>query len=102
MNTESAVIASRSIDAKVRAVSGVGLEGVGADVVDQLEAMSIRGLRRMFSPMHQKFVFRVRRTSEGIVQEGLSLRYTAIALLGLARRRQQAERALAGQALDLV
>jgi hypothetical protein len=102
MSIESVVVASRNIDAKVRSVSGVSLEGVGAGVVDQLEAMSIRGLRRMFSPTDQKFVFRVRRTSEGIDQEGLSLRYTAIALLGLARRRQQAERALAGQALDLV
>ncbi len=90
------------MNGKVRSVSGVSLEDVGAGVVDQLEAMSIRGLRRMFSPTHQQFVFRVRRTSEGIVQEGLSLRYTAISLLGLARRRQQAERALAGQALDLV
>jgi hypothetical protein len=102
MSIESVVVASRNIDAKVRSVGGVSVQDVGAGVVDQLEAMSIRGLRRMFSPTQQKFVFRVRRTSEGINQEGLSLRYTAISLLGLARRRQQAERALAGQALDLV
>jgi len=83
-------------------MSRVGAEAVNAGVIDQLEAMSIRGLRRMFSPTQQQFVFRVRRTADGVVQEGLSLRYTAISVLGLARRRQQAERALAGQALDLV
>jgi hypothetical protein len=83
-------------------VSNAVTKDVGAGVLDQLEEMSIRGLRRMFSPTEQKFVFRLRRTREGIVQEGLSLRYTAIALLGLARRRQQAEKALAGQTLDIV
>lgn len=60
-----------------------------ASLLDRLEAMSIRGLRRMFSEREQMFTFRVRRTSDGVVQEGLSDRYTAITMLGLARMRPE-------------
>jgi hypothetical protein len=54
------------------------------EVVQLLRAMSIRGLSRMYNPQERLFVFRVRRTPAGAVQAGLSARYTAIALLGLA------------------
>ncbi len=55
-----------------------------SEVVDALCRMSLRGLSRMYSKRDRLFVFRVRRASGGIVQEGLSPRYTAITLLGLA------------------
>jgi hypothetical protein len=52
--------------------------------VDRLRLMSVRGLSRMFDSDRATFVFRVRRTPDGIRQEGLSPRYTAISLLGMA------------------
>jgi hypothetical protein len=55
-----------------------------SEVVDALCRMSLRGLSRMYSKRDRMFVFRVRRTPDGIIQEGLSPRYTAITLLGLA------------------
>ncbi len=54
------------------------------DTLKQLRAMSFRGLARMYSPADRLFVFRVRRTNAGVIQEGLSPRYTAITLIGLA------------------
>jgi hypothetical protein len=54
------------------------------DLVQQLREMSLRGLSRMYSQRDRLFVFRLRRTPGGIVQEGLSPRYTAITLIGLA------------------
>jgi hypothetical protein len=50
----------------------------------QLRAMSVRGLARMFSPADRMFAFRVRRSPSGVTKEGLSPRYTAISLLGMA------------------
>src|SRR5262245_35598000 len=38
----------------------------------------------MYVPDEKLFVFRLRRTARGIMPEGLSLRYTAITLIGLA------------------
>src|SRR5215217_172634 len=52
--------------------------------VERLRAMSLRGLRRMYDPARQTFVFRVRPTPDGIAQEGVSPRYTAISLIGLS------------------
>jgi hypothetical protein len=50
----------------------------------RLRAMSVRGLARMFNPAEEMFAFRIRRTAYGVAQEGLSPRYTAISLLGMA------------------
>jgi len=50
----------------------------------QLRAMSFRGLARMYSPADHLFVFCVRRNPSGTIAEGLSPRYTAITLIGLA------------------
>src|SRR5712692_7237481 len=52
--------------------------------VSGLRDMAITGLARMFRPNEGLFAFRVRRISEEHILEGLSLRYTAIALIGLA------------------
>jgi len=49
-----------------------------------LRAMAIAGLPRMFDPDAGIFSFRVQRRGREIVREGLSRRYTAITLLGLA------------------
>ena len=54
-----------------------------SEIVEPLRTMSVRGLSRMYNPRERLFVFRLRRTPEGVVQEGLSLRYTAITLMGL-------------------
>ena len=50
-----------------------------------LRALALHGLERMYNREEGRFVFRLRRTSDGIiVQEGLSDRYTAITAIGLA------------------
>ena len=54
------------------------------DRVALLRSLALSGLPRMYDPAAERFVFRVRRTAEGIRCEGLSDRYTAIALIGLA------------------
>jgi hypothetical protein len=53
-------------------------------VIRKLRAMSVRGLARMYSRRDRQFVFRLRRTDTSVVQEGLSPRYTAITLIGMA------------------
>jgi hypothetical protein len=53
-------------------------------VLDRVRQLSYSGLRRMYAPGERLFVFRLRLTPRGIVAEGLSHRYTAIALIGLA------------------
>ena len=54
----------------------------GVDV-EQLIALSIKGLGSMFDPASGQFCYRLVKTSDGLRQEGLSPRYTAITLLGL-------------------
>ncbi len=54
-------------------------------VVSDLRAMAITGLARMYLPSERLFVFRLRKTRSGIQPEGVSRRYTAISLIGLAR-----------------
>ena len=58
--------------------------GAPARTVGELRAMSFRGLARMYLPEERAFVFRLRCTDQGIVSEGRSRRYAAIALIGLA------------------
>jgi hypothetical protein len=56
----------------------------GGSVLDRLRILSYSGLRRMYAPGDRLFRFRLRLTSRGLVAEGLSHRYTAITLVGLA------------------
>jgi hypothetical protein len=71
--------------------------------VTHLQTMSVRGLARMFDPREQTFAFRVRHTPQGVVQEGLSPRYTAISLLGLAQMpASTTARVLGGVSLEAV
>ncbi len=58
--------------------------GNPARTVTELRAMSFRGLARMYIPEEREFYFRLRATANGIVPEGRSRRYAAIALIGLA------------------
>jgi len=51
--------------------------------VCELNRMSVQGLVPMFVPDKQLFCFRLVRTSQGLVSEGLSPRYTIMTLLGL-------------------
>lgn len=52
--------------------------------VSTLRGMAIRSLHRMYLPDRRTFAFCLRKTPEGIVQEGVSRRYTATVLIGLA------------------
>lgn len=58
-------------------------------MISQLRKMAVRGLERMYCPAERLFVFRVRRKDHGIVSEGLSRRYTAITLIGLAEENEE-------------
>jgi hypothetical protein len=52
--------------------------------VNELRFLAIRSLCRMYRPEERLFVFRLRKSGNGIVPEGLSRRYSAISLIGLA------------------
>jgi hypothetical protein len=69
-----------------------------AATVEQLRAIALRSLVRMYRPEQQLFAFRIRRVSGEMVLEGVSRRYTAIALMGLAGEAEDtAKGILAGQ-----
>jgi hypothetical protein len=57
---------------------------VGADVIRQLRSIAVCSLARMYYPQERLFAFRLRRNGAGEVLEGVSRRYTAIVLIGLA------------------
>jgi hypothetical protein len=77
-------------------LGGQGMEGgesnhaFGVEFISQLRELSIRSLKRMYLPDERLFVFRLRKAGGEIVREGLSQRYTAIALIGLARESESA------------
>ena len=52
--------------------------------LDRLREIAFASLPRMWSVPQKRYFFRLRRTPEGVVSEGLSRRYTAITLIGLA------------------
>jgi len=51
---------------------------------NRLREVAFRSLERMYLPEKRIFVFRLRKEKERIIPEGISARYTAIALIGLA------------------
>jgi len=55
-----------------------------SDIVQRLRALAIRSLARMYLPDKKLFAFRLRRNGSGEILEGVSRRYTATALIGLA------------------
>src|SRR5574341_277319 len=64
----------------------IGSVGSVADIslVLRIKAIACRALARMYRPDERLFVFRLQRSANGIVPKGVSRRYTAIALIGLA------------------
>jgi len=52
--------------------------------ISRLRELAIGALARMYRPKERLFAFRIRRTKGGDVMEGVSRRYTAMALIGLA------------------
>lgn len=77
------------------------LDPTGAYIA-RLRAVSLRGLARMYLPNERLFCWCLRRRPDGsVVAEGTSLRYTAIAAIGLARERPESVRQVLGGPLDL-
>ncbi|MCG3128937.1 MAG: hypothetical protein CHACPFDD_03833 [Phycisphaerae bacterium] len=64
--------------------------------VARLRSMAIDALRRMYLPQEQMFCFCIRRTDAGDRPEGVSRRYTAITLLGLAGEDEAVARRIVG------
>ncbi len=65
--------------------------------VERMRGIALRSLGRMYRRELRRFVFRLRRGRDGgIAAEGLSTRYTAITVIGLARERQARRAAAAG------
>jgi len=83
--------------------AGGPCETSGSGVVENIRQIAIRGLGRMYRPEVGLFPFRVRRDGNGIVSEGTSRRYSAIALIGLAGEEDAvASAAVAGERLTQV
>ncbi len=75
--------------------------GESLEIVRQLRAMAIPALARTYRPDEHLFAFRLRSTAGRDTLEGISRRYTAIALIGLVHEaRCTASEVLAGQSMD--
>jgi hypothetical protein len=73
--------------------NGSGIE----EIVGRLRAMAVRSLARMYRRRERRFAFRLRREGSREVLEGISRRYTATVLIGLAGEdRQVAAEVLGG------
>jgi hypothetical protein len=75
------------------------------DLLDRLSRLSVRGLARMYDPRSQSFPHTLRGGTGHAppVARGMSVRYTAIAALGLSRADPSARReVLAGQDLPVL
>ena len=55
-----------------------------SDLVRTLRSIAIHSLARMYYPERRLFAFRLRRDGAGEILEGVSRRYTATVLIGLA------------------
>src|SRR5579871_2865274 len=56
--------------------------------VNRFVALAVRGLVPMFDPQKQLFCYKLKKTESGMVQEGISHRYTMMTLMGLHRLEQ--------------
>jgi hypothetical protein len=56
--------------------------------VSRFISLAVQGLVPMFVPQRQLFCHRLKKTDRGMVQEGISQRYTAMTLMGLHRLEQ--------------
>ena len=59
--------------------------------IHRLIGLSVAGLVPMFDPKQQLFVYKLKQTPKGLVQEGLSQRYTVITLMGLHKLEQSGQ-----------
>jgi hypothetical protein len=57
-------------------------------VVDRFVELAVHGLAPMLDRQRQLFCYRLKKTDQGMVQEGISYRYTAMTLMGLHRLQQ--------------
>lgn len=64
--------------------------------IQTLRALALSGLGPMYDRHARRFVFRLKRSTAGIVREGFSTRYTAIAALGLAQEDPDVVREILG------
>jgi len=89
------------VDAEATEINPDSLNRTG--MIPRLRELAIHGLERMYLPEKKLFVFRTRRAMDGIISEGFSRRYTAIALIGLAgEEKKLLESVLAGHNLQMV
>src|SRR6266849_3341791 len=56
--------------------------------VDRIVKLAVKGLTPMFDTSQQLFCYKLKKTDRGLIQEGISHRYTMMALLGLHRYEQ--------------
>lgn len=67
-------------------------------VVDGWRALAIRALRRMYLPDQRLFCYEIERDASGVARpQGVSGRYTAIALIGLVTETPEAVRTVLGE-----
>jgi len=57
-------------------------------IVHRFLALAVRGLIPMFNQQRQLFCNKLKKTHQGVVQEGISHRYTMMTLMGLRRLKQ--------------
>ena len=65
--------------------SRVGTSSEADAILEHLIEAAMTGLLQMFDHRSRLFCFRLKRTERGLVQQGISRRYTIITLLGLHR-----------------
>ena len=53
--------------------------------VDRIVKLAVEGLTPMFDTSRQLFCYKLKKTDQGLIQEGISHRYTMMTLLGLHR-----------------
>ena len=73
-----------------------GAEAALDDFIRHLRGIAVQALARMYDRNRKRFVFRLRRCAESVSAEGLSHRYTAIALIGLAGEDEEAIKEVTG------
>lgn len=66
------------------------------EIIQKLRTLAINSLARMYLPEHGLFAFRLRKTGRNDVLEGVSRRYTATALIGLAGERAEVVKEILG------
>ncbi|HVQ78203.1 MAG TPA: hypothetical protein VMT79_21990 [Candidatus Binatia bacterium] len=83
-----------SLTTPLRAVSR-DVEPAG-ELMARLRPLALRSLGRMYRPDERLFVFRVRAAGRDVVAEGLSRRYSAISVIGMAEDESVKARAVLG------